>query len=92
MKQKIVLRSLLAATLLLLTGGVHAQSFGPAVGRGADVAQRRAAALSPSSLPNGRMRSWSAGAGQAWDWRGHATLAFDAANPGPDVGRLQCAH
>src|SRR5579871_5914293 len=25
---------------------------------------------------------WSAGPGQAWDWRGHATFAFHAKNPG----------
>lgn len=28
---------------------------------------------------------WSAGEGKSWNWQGNATLAFEAANPGPDA-------
>ena len=64
---------------------MRAQSFGPPAGLNAVVTPAKAGitvAFQPAEWPH---VSWSAGAGQAWDWRGHATLAFDAANPGPDV-------
>ena len=33
----------------------------------------------PAAWPN---VSWAAGVGNAWDWKGRATLAFEATNPG----------
>ncbi len=71
--------------LLSLVGVVQAQSFGPPAGVNAAVTPAKdgiRVAFQPTEWPH---VSWSAGSGQAWDWRGHATLAFDAANPGPDV-------
>ena len=73
------------AALLSVAGAAQAQSFGPPVGLNATVSPAKesvAVTFQPAEWPH---ISWSAGAGQAWDWRGHATLAFDAANPGPDV-------
>ena len=73
-----------AALLLVSTAApLGAQSFGPAVGRGAAVSPTPtgvAVTFRPGEWPNA---SWSAGEGKSWDWRGRAVLAFDAVNPGP---------
>ena len=64
---------------------IGAQFFGPAVGHNATVTFGMSSVdvvFQAAEWPNA---SWSAGAGKSWDWRGHATLAFNAANPGPDV-------
>lgn len=74
-----------AAALPCLAGVAQAQSFGPPVGLNADIKPAKegvAVTFQPAEWPHVQ---WAVGAGQAWDWRGHATLAFDAANPGPDV-------
>ena len=71
--------------LLLLAGAAQARSFGPPVGTNAAVTPTQgglAVSFQPAEWPHVQ---WSAGAGKSWDWRGHATLAFKALNPGPAV-------
>jgi len=64
---------------------IGAQFFGPAVGHNAAVTSGTSSVditFQAAEWPNA---SWSAGEGKSWDWRGHATLVFNAANPSPDV-------
>ena len=64
---------------------IGAQFFGPAVGHNAAVTSGTSSVditFHSAEWPNA---SWSAGEGKSWDWRGHATLVFNAANPSPDV-------
>jgi len=75
-----------AAMLLSLAASpARAQSFGPPAGLDADVSPTKegvTVTFQPAEWPH---VLWAAGAGRAWDWRGHATLAFNATNPGPDL-------
>ena len=80
--------SILISSILLSLVSIaraQSQSFGPPAELNAVVTPAKegfTVAFQPAEWPH---VMWSAGDGQAWDWRGHATLAFDAANPGPDV-------
>ena len=71
--------------LLCLAGVAEAQSFGPPTGLNASITpaeEGTTITFQPAEWPH---VLWAAGEGKSWDWRGHATLAFDAVNPGPDV-------